>query len=275
VTMSALAVIQAIPGTWPMEIHPEISVEIADHVAIVEIQRPPNNFFDAQLLTGLADIFEALDADQEVRAIVLAAAGKSFCAGMNHSREASGEETGPKQPSSVPKQALRLFKIGTPIVAAVQGSAVGGGAGLALAADFRVATPESRFWINFSRLGYHVGFGISYTLPRIVGTQKAAMIMYTGRRLDGVEAARIGIVDVLVAQDELRESAIALAREIAASAPLAVQSMRRTLRRGLADEFEAAMERELLEQVSHRQTADFAEGIRAMAERRTPEFIGR
>jgi enoyl-CoA hydratase/carnithine racemase len=138
-----------------------------------------------------------------------------------------------------------------------------------------VASPESRFWINFSRIGFHVGFGISYTLPRIVGTQKAALLMYTGHRVDGTEAAQIGLVDLLVAQDELCDRAVALATEIASASPLAVRAMRRTLRRGLVDEFETAMERELLEQISQRQTADFAEGIRAMAERRTPNFIGR
>ena len=109
------------------------------------------------------------------------------------------------------QQAVRLFRTKKPVVAAVQGAAVGGGLGLSLVADFRVASPDSRFTANFNRLGFHPGFGLSITLPRVVGPQKAALLFYTGRRIDGNEAHAIGLVDVLVPQDELRAAALSLA----------------------------------------------------------------
>lgn len=121
------------------------------------------------------------------------------------------------------------------LVAAVQGATVGAGLGLALVADFRVTCPEARFSANFNRLGFHPGFGLSITLPRLVGEQQAALLLYTGRRIDGHEAQRIGLADVLVPAEQLRDTALDLAAEIAISAPLAVESTRETLRLGLAD----------------------------------------
>ena len=156
-----------------------------------------------------------------------------------------------------------------------KGAAVGGGLGLSLVADFRVASADSRFTANFNRLGFHPGFGLSITLPRVVGEQKAALLFYTGRRIGGEEAHAIGLVDVLVPQAEVRDAALALAREIAQSAPLAVASTRRTLRRGLADAIAAITDHELTEQQRHFETEDFKEGVTAMAERRMPSFSGR
>jgi enoyl-CoA hydratase/carnithine racemase len=105
--------------------------------------------------------------------------------------------------------------------------------------------------------------------------QQAALLLYTGRRLTGGEAKAIGLADVLVSQQELRAAALALAAEIAQSAPIAVMSMRATLRRGLADAIAAATDHELSEQERHFQTEDFNEGVKAMAERRLPHFVGR
>jgi enoyl-CoA hydratase/carnithine racemase len=161
------------------------------------------------------------------------------------------------------------------VVAAVQGAAVGGGLGLACSADFRVASPAARFAANFARLGLHQGFGLSVTLPAIVGQQHANLMLYTGRRVKGEEAVRLGLADLLADPDGLRAAAYGLAAEIAASAPLAVRSIRSTQRAGLADRVTAAMAAELAEQDRLRRTADFAEGVRASAERRPPRFEGR
>jgi enoyl-CoA hydratase/carnithine racemase len=153
---------------------------------------------------------------------------------------------------------------------------VGGGLGLALAADFRVASPASRFAANFSRIGLHHGFGMTVTLPGVVGAQHAADLLITGRRIDGAEAYRIGLIDRLVDSDAaIRDTAIAFAGEIATAAPLAVRSIRATLRRGLADAVAAATEHERAEQSWLRDTADFAEGVRASVERRAPTFTAR
>ena len=142
-------------------------------------------------------------------------------------------------------------------------------------ADFRVTCAEARFSANFARLGMHCGFGLSTTLPRLVGQQQAALLFYTGRRITGEEAYRIGLADVLVSEGEVLKAAKALAAEIAQSAPIAVRSMRETLRRGLVDDVERATERELVEQDWQRRTADFKEGVKATSERRLPQFHGK
>lgn len=147
--------------------------------------------------------------------------------------------------------------------------------GLAVAADFRVTCAEARFCANFNRLGFHPGFGLSVTLPRLVGAQQAAQLFYTGRRISGEEALRIGLADVLVAADQVREAALDLAAEIAISAPLAVESTRETLRLGLADAVRSANERELAIQRVQFATEDFKEGVAAMAQRRLPSFLRR
>jgi enoyl-CoA hydratase/carnithine racemase len=257
----------------------EIGVTLDGLVATVELRRPPHNFFDAALIAEIGEAFERLDADPACRAIVLAAAGKNFCAGADFSKRM---DTGTVQEASrsgggrhLYKEAIRLFRVGKPVIGAIQGAAVGGGLGLALVPDFRVTCPEARFSANFNRLGFHPGFGLTATLPRLVGPQQAALLFYTGRRIPGDEAVRIGLADQLVPLAEVRSTAQALALEIAQSAPLAVASTRETLRRGLCDAIEAATERELVEQDWLRQTEDFREGIKAMADRRLPNFQAR
>jgi 2-(1,2-epoxy-1,2-dihydrophenyl)acetyl-CoA isomerase len=162
----------------------------------------------------------------------------------------------------------------TPVVAAVQGAAVGGGLGVALTADFRVASAESRFAANFARLGIHHGFGVSVTLPLVVGNQRALELLYTGARVNGEDAHAIGLCDRLVPAERLREEAAAFAREIAISAPLAVRAISETMRGDLAERLRAATEREGAEQAKLFGTADFKEGVAAAAERREPRFTG-
>jgi enoyl-CoA hydratase/carnithine racemase len=158
----------------------------------------------------------------------------------------------------------------------VQGAAIGGGCGLALSADFRVATPGSRFSANFARLGFHHGFALTVTLPATVGRQAAADLLLTGRRVGGADALGLGLCDRLAGDGEgaLMGEALDYAGEIAASGPLAVRSIRATLRQGLVEEARLAMEHECAEQMRLRDSADFAEGIRASAERREPRFTG-
>ena len=255
-----------------------VSVDPSTFVGIVEMHRPPNNFFDVGLIRSLAEAYESLDAEPAAcRAIVLCSEGKHFCAGADFTGRSGGG--GPGSTGDLYAEALRLFRARTPVVAAVQGAAVGGGLGLACSADFRVVGPGSRLTANFSRLGFHQGFGLSATLPRIVGMQRATELLYTGRRIDGATAASMGLaarfVDGDGDGDAVRASATALAVEIASAAPLAVRSIRETMRAGLADAVAAATAREDAEQDRLRRTEDWAEGVRASAERRDPRFQGR
>ena len=251
-----------------------ISVVIESHVASVEIHRPPNNFFDLALITDIADCYETLDANDDCRAIVLCSEGKHFCAGADFGATDSGTRNQKQRIGALYASAVRLFRCNKPVVAAVQGGAIGGGLGLALSADFRVTCMEGRFCANFARLGFHQGFGLSVTLPRLVGQTNAARLLYTGQRVKGDEALAMGLADRLVDIAQVRAEALSLASEIAASAPLAVQSIRKTLRGDLADQVARATDHELTQQTWLRSTADFAEGVEAMSERRLPRFKG-
>jgi 2-(1,2-epoxy-1,2-dihydrophenyl)acetyl-CoA isomerase len=252
-----------------------VTVTIDDaFVATVQIKRPPDNFFDVALLRSLADAYEMLDADPACRAIVLCSDGKHFCAGADFSGRSTASAV-PDDVGALYDEAVRLFEARTPVVAAVQGAAIGGGLGLACSADFRVTSPEGRFAANFAKLGFHHGFGLSVTLPAIIGQQHSLELLYLGHRLSGDQAAHIGLCDRIVGPGELLSAAHELAAEIARSAPLAVRSIRATMRGDLADRIRRATEREAAEQNKLRHTADFAEGVRAAAERRQPRFEGR
>jgi enoyl-CoA hydratase/carnithine racemase len=247
----------------------EVSISQAtEHVALVEFSRPPHNYFDAALIEAIADACEELDSRGVCRAIVLCSEGKNFCAGANFSGPNPAE-------GSLYTHAVRLFDAGLPVIAAIQGAAVGGGLGVALSADFRVATPDSRFSANFSRLGIHHGFGVTITLPLVVGQQRALELLYTGVRLRGEDAHAIGLCDRLVPSDDLRSSAVAFAEEIAISSPLAVRAIRRTMRGDLSNRIRAATTLEGTEQSKLFATEDFREGVAAAAERRAPNFTGR
>ena len=252
----------------------EVTVQVGeDFVATVEIHRPPANYFDADLIGALADAYDELGLQDRCRAILLCSEGRHFCAGAQ--LRGSDRAEGPRETERLYEHAARLFAAELPVVAAVQGAAIGGGLGLALSADLRVAAPESRFAANFSRLGFHHGFGLTVTLPAAVGHPSALDLLYTGRRIGGEEAYRLGLCDRLVAAERLRDEARALAAEVASAAPLAVRAIRRTLRGHLAAEVRAATAHERAEQERLVATADFQEGVRAAAERREPRFEGR
>lgn len=219
----------------------------------------------------MAETFEAIDRDGDLRAIVLAAEGSAFCAGADFSRQSSSGGGGPNDLYSA---AARLYATRKPIVGAIQGPAIGGGFGLALVPDFRIVAPEARFAANFVKLGIHPGFGLTHTLPRLIGVQKASLLFYTGRRLKGEEALHWGLADGLASKEDLRAAAISLASEIAEAAPLAVMSTRATLRQGLVEAFKAQTNHEAAEQAKLFQTEDYREGVRSVAERRAGNFIG-
>ncbi|HEY5679567.1 MAG TPA: enoyl-CoA hydratase/isomerase family protein [Pseudomonadales bacterium] len=256
----------------------DIAVETTGHVAVLEIQRPPNNFFDVDLINAMGDAFEAMDEDANVRALVLAADGKHFCAGANFgNRDEQSRRQARTATDGNPlySAAVRLFACRKPVIAAVQGAAVGGGFGLAVMPDFRVVCPETRFTANFVKLGFHPGFGLTYTLPRLIGQQRANLMFMTGRRIDGETACEWGLADILTDRDSLRARAMELAQEIAENAPLAVTSVRATLREGVAEAVKRQTDHEFIEQHRLQQTEDHKEGVRAVAERRPGNFKGR
>lgn len=244
-----------------------------DHVAVVTIDRPPHNHVSVDFMRDLADAFDAIDAEVELRCSVLQAAGKNFCAGADLVRSESAGGLGAVNP--LYDQAVRLFSVKKPIVAAVQGAAVGAGLGLAVAADFRIASPDARFAANFVKLGFHPGFGLTHTLPRLIGHTKAELMFLTGRRVKAEDGLPWGLVDEVVPLEDLRPAALRLAREIAENAPLAIVSTRKTLRGDLAAAVRAQTDVEAAEQAWLRDTEDYKEGVRSVSERRVGNFQGR
>ncbi len=156
----------------------QIKVSTEGHIATVELRRGPNNHVNVPMIAEIGEALESFDRNPEIRAVVLCSDGKHFSAGADLvARNSDGREIGAGR-RHLYKEAIRLVRAGKPIVAAVHGAAVGAGLGLALVADFRVTCSEARFSANFTRLGFHPGFGLTATLPRLVGPSKAALLMY-------------------------------------------------------------------------------------------------
>ena len=246
----------------------QVAVEVQGRVALVEVRRGPHNFFDEGSLRAIGEALVDIDAQDDVRSVVLAAEGRNFCAGA----DLRGiDEHGLRR---VYRAATAIFTTRKPIVAAVQGAAVGGGLGLAMAADFRVASTDARLTANFARIGFHHGFALSVTLPAAVGQQKALDLLYTGRNVGADEALAIGLVD-RVAVDDIRADALAWAADIAESAPLALPAIRSTMRRDIASKVVAALDEEAAAQAVLLGTDDLAEGIAASIAKRPAAFTGR
>jgi enoyl-CoA hydratase/carnithine racemase len=244
-----------------------VAISTDGRVGILEVRRGPHNFFDEHSLQELGAALVDLDADDGVRSVVLCAEGRSFCAGA----DLRGiDQHGLRR---VYRAASSIFTTRKPVVAAVQGAAVGGGLGLALSADFRVVAPDARLTANFARIGFHHGFGLSVTLPAVVGQQKALDLLYTGRDVRAEEALAMGLADRLA--EDPRAEALMWAATIAESAPLALPAIRSTMRRDLASRVVAALDEEALAQTALLGTADLQEGIAASIEKRPASFLGR
>lgn len=261
------------------DLYGDVAVTRLDgHVVQCEIKRPPNNFFDHQLIKDLADCFEDIDKQNDIRAIVLCSEGKHFCAGANFGssvRAAELEQRTENDRNPLYDEAVRLFRCNKPVIAAVQGAAVGGGFGLALMADFRVVCPATRMTANFVKLGFTPGFGLTHTLERIVGAQRANLMFLTGRRINGETAQEWGLGDIYTDTDNVRSAAIELAQEIAENAPLALLSLREQMRPNIAEAVNDVTTIESREQKWLQQTSDHKEGIKAVAEKRAGNFTSR
>jgi len=255
-----------------MKISKEIIFSLEENTAFIKVNRPPHNFFDTKIISQIADILEEMDKEKECRSIILSSEGKNFCAGADFSK--TNFTNGKNIYENLYKQAIRLFKTNKPIIAAIQGAAIGGGLGLALSADFRVTCKEAKFSANFGKLGFHQGFGTTITLPRVVGMQKAKLMLLTSNRINGEEAYSIGLADYLVESSQLINKAKILSKEINSSGPLGIKAIRNTLNRGLVIKIEEAVKIEAREQNILRATFDFKEGIEASINRREPIFKG-
>lgn len=258
-------------GEQPDRVRVQLDVG-EDYVGILTFERGRNNYLNRELVVRLSEGIAELERNG-ARAIVLTSPSRHFCAGADFGSDEVAEPGAATSPiyEVVPK----LFERTVPVVAAVRGAAVGGGLGLALSADFRIATPSTRFLANFARLGTSQGFALSVTLPRLVGVQRASEMLYTGRAVYGAEALQMGLCDRVVDGERLVSEAGALAADIAASAPLAVQAIRQRFHGHLVEEITTALERDWKDQTRLKLTADFREGTSSVRERRPARFSGK
>ena len=250
----------------------DIGLERHGHVVLAELRRPPHNFFDVDLLAALADAFDNLANDADCRAVVLAASGKSFCAGAQLAEKAGSKISGAGR---VYDQARRLFRFPKPIVVAVQGAAIGGGLGLAMTGDFRVACPEARFSANFTALGFHPGVRFdrdpaAYHRPTTCRDDVLDQPAHTRRGSPPHGPGRHPWSPRMTCARPLYRSPkrSAVKRRLPSSRPVQPCVSAFTKR------FDEALKRELEIQQRLRQTDDFAEGVAAMRDRRTPDFRG-
>lgn len=256
-----------------------VEYESADHIGVLTLNRPEQrNAMSPELLDSFAERIEVARNDKGIRCLVITGKGRCFSAGADLRASLQRDDLGePSQDTSYAmyEPFLRVLDVEVPVIAALNGHTVGGGFGLALLADIRVANADAKYGANFARLGIHSGLAISYTLPKLVGPAHAAEMLFTGKLIRGSDALRIGLVSHAVPADEVLPTAFGIAHGIAGSAPLAVQQMKSSIRGGLGWKIrEAAMDEAALQSRSLT-TEDAKEGIAAVLGKREPEFRGR
>ncbi|WP_020497534.1 enoyl-CoA hydratase/isomerase family protein [Sciscionella marina] len=251
-------------------------------VVRLTLNRPHrSNALTAELMSGLGGALDRISADPDVRVVVLAGAGTAFCSGFDLEEiEGTWALPLPELLSAQQNWALttaRLAELAVPVIAAVDGPAVGAGMSLALAADLRVATQRSRFAAAFVRIGLSgADMGLSWTLPRVVGSGVAAELMLTGRELGGEQAARLGLVNSICEPELLHTAALELAGEIGANSPFGVRLTKQALRTGQdASSLRAAIDNENRNQLLASRSEDMAESMAARTQRRTPDYRNR
>jgi enoyl-CoA hydratase/carnithine racemase len=259
---------------------PAVLYECKDHVAEITLNRPENrNSMTPDVLDGLASAVAQAKQDPEVRCVIITGRGKSFCAGAdfrsNVQRNVERAQLPNERSFAMYAPFLSVLEIEVPVVGALNGHAIGGGLGLAVVCDLRVANREARYGANFVQLGLHPGMATTYILPRLVGLPRAAELLLTGRLLSGEEAAQLGLANYAVAPDEVLPRARALAGEIASAAPIAVRLTKKSLYRHVGWDPRAAAEWEAALQSRTLETEDSREGVKALLEKRPPQFKNR
>lgn len=257
-------------------------------VALVTLNDPERlNAMTEAMGGAIREAVAALKGDASVRAVVLTGAGRAFSAGGDLDmlvRMARDGNADPGGPTRARHQAfmerfyslyLSVRDLPQPTLAALHGPAIGAGFCVALACDIRVAAREAKLGLNFTRLGIHPGMAATWTLPRIVGPAHAAELIYTGRLVDGSEAARIGLVNRAIPREEVLAATLALAAEIAEAAPVAVRGAKRSLAMTAGNDLAAQLQQEAAEQALCYESADLLEGLTAVREKRPPRFLGK
>jgi len=255
-------------------------LDVADGVATLTMNRPEaRNALDAAMKDAFADMMPRLAADAAVRAVVLAGAGGAFCAGGDLRAMAAVRPTMTldgwrRRMQDIQPWLIQLIELDKPVVAAVDGPAYGAGFGLALAADFVVASPRARFCLSFMKVGLGPDFGVVYTLPRVVGAQRAKELMLSAREVPAAEALQLGLVLEIQPEDRLLARAQALARSFVDASPEAVRFIKQDVAASLASSLPEMLEREADHQARCFDTAYQAEAVERFLAKQPPRFKG-
>jgi enoyl-CoA hydratase/carnithine racemase len=256
--------------------------DVTDRVATLTLNRPERlNALGDTLREDLYDAVMMSAADPDVGVLVITGAGRGFCSGGDVKAMSEREKAAAAPPTSErwapirDRVILAMRDCPKPVIAAINGAAAGAGMNLALACDMRIASTAAKFSQAFVRRGLAPDWGGTWFLPRIVGTAKACELIFTGDTLDAAEAHRLGIVNALVAPEELMTMTLQLARRIAAGPAVAVQLAKRAIYHGQDADLRAGLEFETFAQSICRDTQDAKEGVKAFVEKRAPVFRGR
>jgi enoyl-CoA hydratase/carnithine racemase len=256
--------------------------DVKDRIATLTLNRPDRlNALGGTLREDLYAAIIAAGADPGVGVIVITGAGRGFCSGgdvksMSEKDQAGQSSTTDERLAPVRDRCvLAMRDCPKPIIAAVNGAAAGAGMNLALACDMRIASSAAKFSQAFVKRGLAPDWGGSYFLPRVVGSAKACELIFTGDSIDAAEALRLGIVNSVVAPDELMNAAYTLARKIAAGPPVAIALSKRAIHKNPDGNLREALEFETFAQTICKDTEDAKEGVKAFMEKRAPQFRGR
>jgi enoyl-CoA hydratase len=251
-------------------------------IVLLTLNRPERlNAITFQMFDELNEACVELTADDEARAVVITGSGRGFCSGLDLDEAETLPDMSPGEMMLGQERwagsLIAIRELPQPVIAAVNGAAAGGGLGIALAADIRIASPEARFNAAFVKIGLSAGdIGVSWALPRVVGLAHAAEIMFTGRFVDATEAERMGLVNRVVPADDLLDEALAMADQIVSNTPFGVMLSKRVLNTNVdAGSLRNAVEVENRGQTLATRGQDFREALSAFRAKREPRFTGR